>query len=196
MDIYQKDFQNKSDAYNFCVKIATGMYIMQINPNEVLSKECLEVMFNELEIDPDFSLICGGKSQYRANKNSEQSKSLIEQITRIDTLNQMNFTKPILFRKRDWSRIGGFNNHCSDFILDFDFYYRLSEIGKAKQCFQSFFPSKNKNNISLDELDISTLKIFVNDILQEKAYQDSKLNIKLLNKKQSSAKPILLYQLS
>ena len=133
LKIYQQDFSCKSDAYNSCIDNATGMYVMCVKPFEILSDKCLEIMFNELDEDPDFSLISGGEGNYNPSKDLTESSS---EINRIDSLNRLSFTKPVLFRKRDWSRIGGFNDYQSDSVLEFDFYYRLSEIGKGKQCFQ------------------------------------------------------------
>ena len=64
---------------------------------------------NELDDDPDFSLISGGEDNYNPSKDSTESSS----INRIDSLNRLSFIKPVLFRKRDWSRIGGFTNYQS-----------------------------------------------------------------------------------
>ena len=70
---------------------------MCVNPVEILSDKCLEIMFNELDDDPDFSLISGGEDNYNPSKDSTESSS---EINRIDSLNRLSFIKPVLFRKR------------------------------------------------------------------------------------------------
>ena len=135
-------------------------------------------MFNELDDDPDFSLISGGEGNYNPSKDSTESSS---EINRIDSLNRLSFTKPVLFRKRDWSRIGGFNDYQSDSVLEFDFYYRLSEIGKGKQCFQQFVTVMNNDKTSTNIDKSNNLKFthLLNDILQRQGLSDSKLESKV-----------------
>ena len=172
--IYQEDFSSHSDSYNFCVRNATGMYLMQIDPSETISQNCLEIMFNELEHDPNFSLVCGGTSHHKPKDVSAESDSLSLELSRIDSLNRLNFPKPVLFRKRDWSRAGGFNNHNSSHVTSFDFYFRLCEIGKAKQCLQKLTSRKSNDDISPDG-DISEFKISINSILQRQGLSRFKI---------------------
>ena len=45
----------------------------------------------------------------------------------------MSFTRPILFEKRDWSRVNGFDNYHSNSVSNSISTLELSEIGKTKQ---------------------------------------------------------------
>lgn len=177
LKIYQKEFYCQSDSFNFCVENATGMYLMQIGPCEVLSEKCLEIMFSELENDPNFSLVCGGINNYNLTEDLEESSSLSSELDRIDSLNRLSFTRPVLFRKRDWSRVGGFNNFSSSSIINFDFYFKLCEVGRAKQCFQKLISDKSheRNSLDDDNSDIQKFKIIINDMLQRQGLSRFKI---------------------
>ena len=161
---------------------------MCVNPVEILSDKCVEIMFNELDDDPDFSLISGGEDNYNPSKDSTESSS---EINRIDSLNRLSFIKPVLFRKRDWSRIGGFTNYQSDSVLEFDFYYRLSEIGKGKQCFQQFVTVMNndKTSTNIDKSNNLEFTHLLNDILQRQGLSRFKVGIEGLESETVLIKP-------
>ena len=177
LKIYQQDFSCKSDAYNFCIANATGMYVMCVNPFEILSDKCLEIMFNELDDDPDFSLISGGEDNYNPSKDSTESSS---EINRIDSLNRLSFINQSCLGS-GIDRIGGFNNYQSDSVLEFDFYFRLSEIGKGKQCFQQFVTVMNndKTSTNIDKSNNLQFTHLLNDILQRQGLSRFKLESKV-----------------
>ena len=183
--IRKEDFTTKAEAYNLCVNKATGMYLMQIESNETLSKNCLEILFNELEKDPDYCFVSGGNNHFPKGEESVEIDLQCSEINRLDCLNKMSFTRPILFRKRDWSRVNGFDNYHSNSVSNFNFYFKLSEIGKTKQyprrlLSKSQYQTNSQDNNIVEKNEYAEL---INKILQ--TYGLTRLMIKLDHLEQS-----------
>lgn len=110
-------------AHNKCIENTTGMYLLQLQNGAILESNAIEELLAAIELDSACSCVFGNK-----NANGATDSSQLSSIKRSELLQEMTLTHPRLFRKRDWSRVGGFSEEL-EFKIDHDFFLKLSEIG-------------------------------------------------------------------
>ncbi len=118
-------------ASNACIKEASGMFILQLDSDDELMPNAIEKLLPVIDGDPGMCCVYG-----RHYKRNEDSQELSEAwhyptFTRERMLYGMIVHHPRMFRKRDWSRVGGFDEILRN-AVDYDFFQKLSERGNLQ----------------------------------------------------------------
>ena len=116
-------------ASNAAISAATGMYILHLDADDVLEQTAIEVLLPELEARPEHGCVYGSYYRFESNLEERTEGWSVPNFNRIRMLYGMMVHPPRLFRKREWSRVGGFDTSMAN-AVDYDFYLRLSAISK------------------------------------------------------------------
>jgi chondroitin synthase len=116
-------------ASNAAISAAAGMYILHLDADDVLEPTAIEVLLPELEARPDHGCVYGSYFRFESNLEERTEGWSVPNFNRIRMMYGMMVHPPRLFRKREWSRVGGFDTSMAN-AVDYDFYLRLSAISK------------------------------------------------------------------
>ena len=115
-------------ASNACIRAARGMYILQLDSDDELLPDAIATLLPEIRRDPQVSCVYGRHYKWNQEKDSLEEAWHYPNFTRERMLHGMIVHHPRLFRKRDWSRVGGFSEDLQN-AVDYDFFQKLSEVG-------------------------------------------------------------------
>ena len=148
-------------ASNSCIKKASGMFILQLDSDDELMPNAIEELLFEIQKDSGLSCVYG-----RHYKFSESNQELSEawhysNFTRERMLHGMIVHHPRLFRKRDWSRVGGFDETLQN-AVDYDFFQKLSEKGEIKFINRLLYKyTIHENSTSVGKSKLQTMNTFL-----------------------------------
>lgn len=116
-------------ASNTAVAMCKGLYIGQLDSDDILAKDVVEKCVSHLEKEMELGLV------YTSYENQNMDGTITPGynypvFTREKLTTAMIAHHFRMFRRRDWARSGGFNEHIKN-AVDFDFYLKLSERTKA-----------------------------------------------------------------
>lgn len=131
-------------ARNNAICKATGIYVLCIDADDLISCEYLELCVKELDSDDSIALVaCNYK------KFGRRHKSVVLEPYSIEKLMGHNlFVNCCMFRRKDFDKIGGFNLNMNKGLEDWDFWLSLlQEGGKVKylQGFHFFYRIRRKS---------------------------------------------------
>ncbi len=117
-------------ASNTALSLTKGIYIGQLDSDDILAKDAVEKCVPYFEKDMNVGLV------YTSYENEHPDGSITPGynypvFTREKLTTAMIAHHFRMFRRRDWARVGGFNERLKN-AVDFDFYLRLSERCHAK----------------------------------------------------------------
>lgn len=115
-------------ASNACIRAARGMYILQLDSDDELLPDAIATLLPEIRRDSQVSCVYGRHYKWHQEKDSLEEAWHYPNFTRERMLHGMIVHHPRLFRKRDWSRVGGFSEDLQN-AVDYDFFQKLSEVG-------------------------------------------------------------------
>ena len=115
-------------ASNACIRAARGMYILQLDSDDELLPDAIATLLPEIRKDSQVSCVYGRHYKWNQEKDSLEEAWHYPNFTRERMLHGMIVHHPRLFRKRDWSRVGGFSEDLQN-AVDYDFFQKLSEVG-------------------------------------------------------------------
>lgn len=115
-------------ASNTAVSMCKGLYIGQLDSDDILAKDVVEKCISYFEKDIELGLV------YTSYENQNIDGTITPGynypvFTREKMISAMIAHHFRMFRRRDWARIKGFNESIKN-AVDFDFYLRLS--GRTK----------------------------------------------------------------
>lgn len=116
-------------ASNTAVAMCRGIYIGQLDSDDILAKDVVEKCVSHLEKDMELGLV------YTSYENQNIDGTITPGynypvFTREKLTTAMIAHHFRMFRRRDWARVGGFNEYIKN-AVDFDLYLKLSERTKA-----------------------------------------------------------------
>ncbi len=115
-------------ASNACIRAARGLYILQLDSDDELLPDAIETLLPEIRKDPQISCVYGRHYKWNQQEETLEEAWHYPTFTRERMLHGMIVHHPRLFRKRDWSRVGGFSEELVN-AVDYDFFQKLSEVG-------------------------------------------------------------------
>lgn len=118
-------------ASNACIRAARGLYILQLDSDDELLPDAIETLLPEIRKDPQISCVYGRHYKWNQQEDTLEEAWHYPTFTRERMLHGMIVHHPRLFRKRDWSRVGGFSETLLN-AVDYDFFQKLSEIGEIE----------------------------------------------------------------
>ena len=118
-------------ASNACIGAARGLYILQLDSDDELLPDAIETLLPEIQKDPQISCVYGRHYKWNQQKDTLEEAWYYPTFTRERMLHGMIVHHPRMFRKRDWSRVGGFSETLLN-AVDYDFFQRLSEVGEIE----------------------------------------------------------------
>ena len=116
-------------ASNAAVRLCKGLYIGQLDSDDILARDAVEKCIPYFEKDMKIGLV------YTSYENQQIDGEITPGynypiFTREKLTTAMIAHHFRMFRRRDWGRAGGFSETLKN-AVDFDFYLRLSEICDA-----------------------------------------------------------------
>lgn len=174
-------------ASNTAVGMCRGLYIGQLDSDDILAKDVIEKCVPYLEKDMELGLV------YTSYENQNIDGTITPGynypvFTREKLTTAMIAHHFRMFRRRDWARAGGFNEHIKN-AVDFDFYLKLSEKTKALHLniigYRRRLHGQNTSLINNVEQNKNAMKV-VNDSLKRQGLAP---NCQL----ESEKSPILLF---
>lgn len=118
-------------ASNACIRAARGLYVLQLDSDDELLPEAIETLLPEIRKDPQISCVYGRHYKWNQQDDTLEEAWHYPTFTRERMLHGMIVHHPRLFRKRDWSRVGGFSEALLN-AVDYDFFQKLSEVGEIE----------------------------------------------------------------
>lgn len=118
-------------ASNACIRAARGLYILQLDSDDELLPEAIETLLPKIREDPQISCVYGRHYKWNQQNDTLEEAWHYPTFTRERMLHGMIVHHPRLFRKRDWSRVGGFSETLLN-AVDYDFFQKLSEVGEIE----------------------------------------------------------------
>jgi chondroitin synthase len=117
--------QGIGTASNTAVKLCKGLYIGQLDSDDILAKDAVEKCIPFFEKDMNTGLV------YTSYENEQINGEITPGYNYPVYSREKLITAMIahhfrMFRRRDWARAGGFNERLEN-AVDFDFFLRLSE---------------------------------------------------------------------
>ena len=114
-------------ASNSAIRAAKGMFLLQLDSDDILESTAIEVLLPLLEERPSVGCVYGRSWSFSDGLESRVESWHHAVFSRIRLLFSMIVHHPRMFRKRDWSRVGGFRSDFSN-AVDYDFFLRLSTV--------------------------------------------------------------------
>ena len=118
-------------ASNTCIHAARGMYILQLDSDDELLPDAITTLLPEIQKDTEISCVYGRHYKWNQQENTLEEAWHYPNFTRDRMLHGMIVHHPRMFRKRDWSRVGGFSETLLN-AVDYDFLQKLSEVGEIE----------------------------------------------------------------
>ena len=118
-------------ASNACIRAARGLYILQLDSDDELLPDAIETLLPEIQKDPQIGCVYGRHYKWNQQKDTLEEAWYYPTFTRERMLHGMIVHHPRMFRKRDWSRVGGFSETLLN-AVDYDFFQKLSEVGEIE----------------------------------------------------------------
>ena len=117
---YEQNNGGVANAKNTAAALSLGEFIVPLDPDDLISRTFLEMGVKYMDLNPNCSLYYGhgiyfGDYTSPWNIKWEGYKSLLRQNSIFNTS---------MFRKKDFDRIGGYNEHLKAFE-DWEMYIRL-----------------------------------------------------------------------
>ena len=120
--------QGIGSASNTCIRTAKGMFILQLDSDDALLPTAIETLLPEIRKDSQISCVYGRHYKWDQQQDTLEEAWHYPTFSRERMLHGMIVHHPRLFRKRDWSRVGGFSETLLN-AVDYDFFLKLSEVG-------------------------------------------------------------------
>jgi len=143
-------------ASNTAVKMCRGLYIGQLDADDMLLPHAVETCVKYLDTHPDIGCV------YGTYERVDESGKFIEpgynwpKFSREILLNNMIVHHFRMFGKRDWSRTTGFNETYEN-AVDYDMYIKLSEVCKFHHINEVLYRYRiNKQGTSMVKTRIQT----------------------------------------
>jgi len=112
-------------ASNTAVKLCKGIYIGQLDSDDILAKDAVELCVPFFEKDMNIGLVYTSYENQQINGDITPGYNY-PVFTREKLTTAMIAHHFRMFRRRDWGRVGGFSQKLKN-AVDYDFYLRLSE---------------------------------------------------------------------
>lgn len=130
---YQEN-KGVSKARNNGISIAKGKYILPLDADDKISDNYLEKCFNIIESNENIKVVYG-ESYLLNNPNKKWN---LDNYNFEDLLYKNMLHCTSLFRKKDWERIGGFDEKLTVGLEDWEFWVHLlksgGEVVKINSC--------------------------------------------------------------
>jgi glycosyltransferase involved in cell wall biosynthesis/tetratricopeptide (TPR) repeat protein len=117
-------------ASNAAVRMCRGMYIVQLDADDVLKPTAVESAVDVLD-QSDVGVVYGGTVMIDEH-GAARRPTTAPPFSREWMLVSMVVTHVRVFRKRDWMRTGGFDETLSN-AVDYDMFQKLSEVCSFSQ---------------------------------------------------------------
>jgi len=116
-------------ASNSAIENGDGDYILQLDSDDILEENAIEMLMDQ--INKDKTLVCVYGSFIRIDKNGKKIDDgwNNRKYSRERLMRSMIIHHPRLFTRESWEYLDGFNENLTN-AVDYDFFLRLSEIGK------------------------------------------------------------------
>lgn len=163
----EKENGGVSSARNAGISIARGVYIITLDADDKISPEYLETAITFLEKNKEIS-VYSCMSQFFGDKNGLYSVNKYSSYKVLLLYNSI--IVPSIFRKKDWKRIGGFDESMKTGFEDWEFWIRLLYkndsiyISNSTMAFYRFVNNK-KDNLSGHMMDY---KFHIDNYIYEK----------------------------
>ena len=118
-------------ASNTCIHAARGLYILQLDSDDALLPDAIATLLPEIQKDTRISCVYGKHYKWIQQEDKLEEGWHYPNFTRERMLHGMIVHHPRVFRKRDWSRVGGFSESLLN-AVDYDFFQKLSEVGEIE----------------------------------------------------------------
>lgn len=117
-------------ASNAALRICRGLYIGQLDSDDILARDAVEKCIPHFESDMKIGLV------YTSYENQQIDGTITPGYNHPVYTREKLTTAMIahhfrMFRRRDWARAGGFSERLKN-AVDYDFYLKLSEVCEAK----------------------------------------------------------------
>ncbi|MBL7969161.1 MAG: glycosyltransferase family 2 protein [Prolixibacteraceae bacterium] len=122
---YYQENRGPSAARNFGIRKSTGSIILPLDSDDIISENYIQEAVKVLEKNPEIKVV-----YCEAEKFGEQTGKWCLPDFTLDKLVRRNliFTSA-LFRKHDWERIGGYDEHMTWALEDWDFWISMLKNG-------------------------------------------------------------------
>jgi chondroitin synthase len=119
-------------ASNRALSICRGEYVLQLDSDDELLPNAAEVLAKELDADPALALVYGGSEIVDPSQTLYVRREVLPPpYDRFRALHGNVASHPRMFRMRDFSRTGGFDETLEN-AVDFDIYLKIAEQGGVK----------------------------------------------------------------
>jgi chondroitin synthase len=114
-------------ASNAAIAAARGTFIVQLDSDDLLEADAVETLLSYIENERELGCVYGRHYMFSGDISNRREAWFQEGFSRSRLLHGMIVHPPRMFRKRDWSRVNGFDEALSN-AVDYDFFLRLSNI--------------------------------------------------------------------
>lgn len=114
-------------ASNTAVKMCRGMYIGQLDADDMLKSHAVETMVQFLDDNHHIGCVYGSCERIDAEDNYVKDEFNYPEFSRKKLLMTMIVHHFRMFKKRDWMKTDGFNEKLIN-AVDYDMFLKLSEV--------------------------------------------------------------------
>lgn len=114
-----------SHARNKGISLSSGIYILPLDSDDKISFNYLKVCFNALEANQEIKIAYG--ESYFFGKNNKKWNLDIYKFNDLLYKNMIYCTG--LYRKKDWVRVGGYDENLKEGLEDWEFWIHILKDG-------------------------------------------------------------------
>ncbi|MGE7020683.1 glycosyltransferase family A protein [Solibacillus cecembensis] len=115
-----------SAARNFGIKVSTGKYILPVDADDKIHSVYIEECVNQLETNSDVGIVYCFAELFGEQKGRWDLPEYTFESMLLDNI----IFVTSMFRKKDWERVGGFNENLIHGMEDYDFWLSILELNR------------------------------------------------------------------
>lgn len=152
--LYQSN-QGLSSARNLGIKNSTGKYIVALDADDKISPDYLLKLNHTLSNNPDLKIVYSKAEKF----GIEEGPLDLPSFSLFDLSNKNMIYCSAMFQKKDWERVGGYDEKMIYGLEDWEFWISILKDGGKVKCldFVGFY-YRIKETSMLKEMDVEKRK--------------------------------------
>ena len=152
---FKKPNGGLSSARNAGIRIAKGDFILPLDADDILDKSYISRLLPELISDNSLSVVsCYSKFFEKNISNIVYEFKPVGSSYR-NLLFENNLIATSLFRKKDWTEVGGYDEKMKNGFEDWEFWISITKSGRKYKIVEEFlfYYRKSRNSMLIDTLE-------------------------------------------